>query len=274
MLKSRTIAWAACGVVALSVACGSGTDPKEEARTQEWEWLQQTKEELDSKRAQVAVLASATVPPAQEAEGEAAASAEPTPDEDGVAPVAPVDGAAQLATLEEEITALSEQFASRLVAFLNDDPIVAGQAPTERQLAAMRMKSDEDIVLAQEWIDKGGDYKRAIDIYTSALELDPDNESLKGALAAAQSNRYMSEERFAQAAEEMSREEVRALLGQPNLHNVREYTDRGVVAWFYPTTESGDAAGVWFEVNDETGESSAYQLKYDAISRDEPQQEG
>lgn len=261
MLKSRTIALGMCAVVALAVACGSGTDPEEQARNQEWQWLQQTKQELDAKRAQLAQLASQAAMAAQAEGGDEAAG------EEGAAETAPVDVAAQMSALEEEITALSEQFTSRLVAFLNDDPIVEGQPPTERQLAALRMKSDEDMVLAQEWIDKGGDYKRAIDIYQSALQLDPDNAGLQGALTQAEANRYMTEERFAQAEKGMSREEVRALLGQPNLHNIREYSDRGVVAWFYPTDENGDAAGVWFEVNDETGESSAYQLKYEAIQR-------
>lgn len=267
-IESRTIALAVCGIVALAVACGPGAAPEEEARTQEWEWLQQTKQELDAKRAQLAELTSRAALPVEAAAGDETAETEA-----GSEPAA-VDVGAQQSALEEEVTALAEQFTNRLVAFLNDDPIVAGQPPTERQLAALRMKSDEDMVLAQEWIDKGGDYKRAIDIYTSALQLDPDNEKLRAAMAAAEANRYMTEERFAQAETGMSREQVRAVLGQPNLHNIREYADRGVVAWFYPTTEGGDAAGVWFEVNDETGESSAYQLKFDAIQREAAEEQG
>lgn len=265
MRKSRTIALAACGIVALAVACGPGADPEEEARSQEWQWLQETKQELDSKRAQLVELTSRAATPAEPAVGDEVAAGE---GEQAAGEEAAVDVAAQRAALEEEITALSEQFTNRLVAFLNEDPIVEGQPPTERQRAALRMKSDEDMALAQEWIEKGGDYKRAMDIYHSALQLDPDNEELQAALAAAEANRYMTEERFAQAESGMSREQVRAVLGQPNLHNIREYSDRGVVAWFYPTTEAGDAAGVWFEVNDETGESSAYQLKFDAIQRE------
>jgi len=273
MLKSRMIVMAACAVMVLVAACGTGTDPEEEARSQEWQWLQQTKQELDAKRAQLAELAAqAPLPEEPATEGEPAD--EPATDEEDGEEAATVGAAARIAALEEEITALSEQFSSRLVDFLNDDPIVEGQPPSERQLAALRMKGDEDMALAQEWIDKGGDYKRAIDIYTTALQLDPENERLLAALAAAEANRYMSADRFAQAEEGMSREEVRALLGQPNLHNIRQYADRGVVAWFYPTSATGDAAGVWFEVNDETGESSAYQLRYDAIQHEEGGEEG
>jgi tetratricopeptide (TPR) repeat protein len=273
MLKSRMTTLAVCAMMALVAACGTGTDPEEEARNQEWQWLQQTKQELDAKRSQLAELAAQEAMPAEpESEGEP--GDEPATDAEGGEEASTPGAAAQRAALEEEVTALSEQFSSRLVDFLNDDPIVENQPPTERQLAALRMKSDEDMVLAQEWIDKGGDYKRAIDIYTTALQLDPENAQLQAARAAAEANRYMSADRFAQAEEGMSREEVRAVLGQANLHNIRQYADRGVVAWFYPTSATGDAAGVWFEVNDETGESSAYQLKYDAIQHQEGGEEG
>jgi tetratricopeptide (TPR) repeat protein len=273
MLKSRMTTLAVCAMMALVAACGTGTDPEEEARNQEWQWLQQTKQELDAKRSQLAELAAREAMPAEpESEGEP--GDEPATDAEGGEEASTPGAAAQRAALEEEVTALSEQFSSRLVDFLNDDPIVENQPPTERQLAALRMKSDEDMVLAQEWIDKGGDYKRAIDIYTTALQLDPENAQLQAARAAAEANRYMSADRFAQAEEGMSREEVRAVLGQANLHNIRQYADRGVVAWFYPTSATGDAAGVWFEVNDETGESSAYQLKYDAIQHQEGGEEG
>jgi hypothetical protein len=132
------------------------------------------------------------------------------------------------------------------------------------------MKSAEDLILAQEWIDKGGDYKRALEIYEMALALDPGNPELERARAAADAARLMSPERFALASRGMSQAEVRAVLGQPNPHNVREYPERGVVAWFYPTSERGDAAGVWFEVDEATGQATAYQVRYDAIQRQEP----
>jgi tetratricopeptide (TPR) repeat protein len=214
---------------------------------QEWTWLQQSKRALDGRRTELARL-----------QGEAAAA-------EGAPELAP-----QVAELDRAVTAQAEEFASRLVAFLNDDPMLEGVAPSERQLAAVRMKSAEDLILAQEWIDKGGDYKRALDIYDTALALDPDNGELEAARATAEAARLMTAERFALASRGMSEAQVRSVLGQPNLHNIREYPERGVVAWFYPISERGDAAGVWFEVDAETGASTAYQLKYDAIQRQEP----
>ncbi|MGH9464532.1 MAG: hypothetical protein ACRD0X_02730 [Thermoanaerobaculia bacterium] len=216
------------------------------ALSQEWAWLQQTQQTLDGQRAELAGLQA-----------------------QAAAPDAAPEVAREVAELDREVTAGAEEFTARLVAFLNGDPMVEGIAPSERQLAAVRMKSGEDLILAQEWIDKGGDYKRALDIYDTALALDPGNAELEAARAAAQAARWMTAERFALASQGMSQEAVRALLGQPNPNNIREYTDRGVVAWFYPTSQRGDAAGVWFEVDAETGAATAYQLEYDAIPRQE-----
>ncbi len=66
----------------------------------------------------------------------------------------------------------------------------------------------------------------------------------------------------------MTEAEVRAALGQPNLRNIREYPERNVVAWFYPTTEAGDAAAIWFRPN-KAGDKIVYQTKYEAIKKDE-----
>ena len=125
--------------------------------------------------------------------------------------------------------------------------MIEGEPPSERQLAALHLKSDEDMIAAQEWIDKGGDYRRAIDIYNTALRFDPDNEALKEALATAEELRFMSEERFEEAKKGMTEAEVRAVLGQVNLHNIKDFPERKVRAWFYPTAEGGAAAAVWFK---------------------------
>jgi tetratricopeptide (TPR) repeat protein len=166
--------------------------------------------------------------------------------------------------LENQIAAAADEFGSRLATFLNEDPMIEGELPTERQLAALHMKSDEDIALAQEWIDKGGDYKRAIDIYNNALRFDPDNEAVMEALARAEENRFMSEERFKKAKKGMTEAEVRMALGQVNLHNVRPFPDRKVIAWFYPTGDNGAAAAVWFR-EEKDGSNRVYRLNYEEV---------
>ena len=176
----------------------------------------------------------------------------------------PVPTAADVEALENEIAVAAEEFGGELVTFLNNDPMIEGEPPTERQLAALHMKSDEDISLAKEWIEKGGDYKRAIDIYNNALRFDPDNEEVKEALAEAEANRYMSEERFAAAKNKMTEAEVRAALGQVNLHNIKSFPDRKVLAWFYPTADNGAAAAVWFR-EEKDGTNRVYKTNYTEV---------
>ncbi len=252
------------GVLLALVATGCGTSGSSEqelANQAEWEWLQETQLELGAKRQelvdlQAAVALAATEEVAEEAEGEEAEGEVGEPAE---------DPAALLAELDEEVADLTEEYTGRLVGLLNSDPMIEGEAPTERQLALLAMKSDEDIVLAQEWIDKGGDYKRAIEIYNTALMFDPDNAKLQAALEDAKANRYMSAERFSQVKKGMTETDVRLLIGQANLHNVRKYDDKGVIAWFYPTSETGEAAAVWFRPDKKTEVMTVYQVKLEAV---------
>jgi hypothetical protein len=244
-----------------TVACGGGSSGGSAEADAEWAWLTEAKQTLDSKRQELSDLRRQ----ATEAEiaGEEAAESGAEEVEGEVISEA-IDCEAEIAALEEEIAADTDAFTQRLVVFLNADPMIEGEPPTERQTAALRLKSSEDIILAQEWIDKGGDYKRAIDIYTTALGFDPDNEELRSALEAAELNRWMSEERFAAVEKGMGEAEVRSLLGQANLHNVRRYDDKDVVAWFYPTAEGGAAAAVWFRPDD-SGALRVYQIKFQAV---------
>lgn len=212
-------------------SCGRAGGPRQtEARSpavdSEWDWLQQTKRSLDERRAKL---------------GSAGAE---TP-------------------FAKETAALARELNRRLVDFINADPPVQGEPLRERQQAAIRMKSDEDIVLARQFIERGGDYQRAIAIYKEALVVDPRNPRLREELARAQAQRYMTRQTFAQVQEGMDQEEVRRLLGQPNLHNVRAYPDRGVVGWFYPRDASGLAAAVWFHLED--GRYTVYLHDFDAL---------
>jgi hypothetical protein len=252
------------GLVALVlVSCGpSGPSEMELAQEAEWSWLQEEKQSLDEQRQKLAELRQQVAEAPEEVEGEGAG------EEEGEGETEPPPTEVDVEAMENAVASKAEEFGSRLVTFLNNDPMIEGEPPTERQLAALHMKSDEDIALAQEWIDKGGDYKRAIDIYNNALRFDPDNEAVKQALAEAEANRYMSEERFGAAKKGMTEAEVRAVLGQVNLHNVKPFPDRKVVAWFYPTGDDGGAAAVWFR--EEKDDNKVYRLNYEEVkSREE-----
>ena len=129
---------------------------------------------------------------------------------------------------------------------------------------ALGMKSDEDIVLAQEYIDKGGEYGRAIEIYKQLLISDPDNEKVLAAKALAEEMRYMTEERLGEVKKGMTEDEVRELLGTPKGTNVREF-DNGVIGWFYPKEERYTAAAVFFR--DKEGVLKVYQTDFEAVKR-------
>jgi len=214
----------------LVTACGGPPEEDREARTQavaahaEWVWLRRARQELDAKRQELA-----------RAEAEVRQS--------GKDPAA--DPAVQ--ALAHDARARSDELRRRLLAFINDNPPVVGEKPSGRTLEAIRMKSDEDILVASEHMSQGGDYRAAIDIYEAALAVDPENPRLRQELEKAQALRYMTRERFDRVQEGMTADQVRALLGPPNVHDVRDYPARGVTAWFYARDAKGAAAAVWFE---------------------------
>jgi len=227
-----------CGLLLIAgIACGRAAEERQAAGRRpaadtEWTWLQQTKRTLDGQRAKLA------------------------------------DGGAGDANLAGQSAALAAELNRRLAEFINADPPVQGQPLNARQQAAIRMKSDEDILLGRQFIAQGGDYQRAIEIFKEALVVDPGNPRLREELAKAQARRYMTRQAFAQVKEGMDQEQVRGLLGQPNLHNVRDYPSRGVVGWFYPRDESGTAAAVWF--HNDGGRYTVYLADFDALQPHQP----
>jgi tetratricopeptide (TPR) repeat protein len=247
------------------LGCGGGSEKVDEAREAEWAWLVENKAKLDSLRQEVTELEESIKAAPTEEEGETEG------EEEGAVSVADLEQ--QLDGRQAEAETLADTLMQRLVGYLNAEPMIEGEPLTESQLAAIRMKSDEDMVLAREYIQKGGDYRRAIDIYQTALQLDPENDELMAALESAKEDRYVSEEKFAAVKNGMTQDEVRTALGPVNLHNIREYPDRNVEAWFYPTAERGYAAAVWFRENKKSGDQVVYQLKYDAVSPEQMAEE-
>ncbi len=254
-------------VVALAIACG-GSGPKVDPEVEaEWAALTEMKESVDGFRTELREL-NAKMMAASEEEAEGG-EAEESAEGEGTTDVmeSAEEMAARAEVLEKEIEETADKFNSRLIAFLNSpaNEIFEGEPLTERQAMAVSMKSSEDIELAAEYIEKGGDYRRAIDILQVTLQLDPENPEILAALEEARANRYMSEERFALAKKRMTEDEVRNVLGQVNLRNIRQFEERGVVAWFYATAKGGAAAAVWFQKDKKSDTLKAYQLKYDAV---------
>jgi len=237
--------WIAGLAVVLAFACAKapeGEAPKTDpaARQAEWSWLEGAKKELDRQREELASLKD---------QATAGAAVQP-----------------QIASVDAEVTRQSTELNRRLADFINADPPVVGEPMRPDQLAAIRMKSAEDIVIAREFIELGGDYRKAIDIYQSALTIDPENPEVKAALADAQAKRFMTPERFALVKKKMNEGQVVAAIGRPLARNVRDYPEKKVKAWFYPKNEAGEAAGVFL-----TDQGEVYSTDFDAVKRADQQ---
>lgn len=267
--------------LAAGLACQGGDSAADAEFEGRWTELQEMKGELDAERARLDELEQRA---AAEAEAEAEADAEETPAEEEGAegeagataeetPAAGADVAAELTEAERSVQEQADAFNQKLVAFINDNQIPEGAEPTPMQQGALDMYVDESIGIAREHIEEGGDYRQAIQIYQQTLNLDPDNEKLKSALAEAEANRYMTEERFAQVEEGMTQGEVRDTLGQVNLRNIRDYEEGERIAWFYVREQKGYAAGVFFERNDD-GSYTVYSTDFDAVTPDQGQDQG
>lgn len=245
--KLGSVALLCCSLLGVAgmTACGgsageqdAGGEVREAAASSEWMWLQKSRRELDGKRQELARARQRAARPG---------AADPA-----------------VLALAQDVRTRTEEYRRRLLQFINDNPPPAGEPASGLTLEAIRLKSDEDILVAREHIDEGGDYRTAIDIYEAALAVDPENERLEQELAKAQARRYMTRQRFEQAQEGMTADQVRALLGPPNVNDIRDYPARGVTGWFYARDAQGGAAAVWFE-KQRDGRLEVYELDFDAL---------
>jgi hypothetical protein len=179
---------------------------------------------------------------------------------------AATDPAPRVAAREAEVARLSAVFGERLVAFVAAlDARLGAAAPPAERAAALRLKSDEDVEVAEEWIERGGDYRRAIEILETQRRHDPGYPRLEQALARAHAERYVTAERFARVAKGMGQAEVRAVLGPVNLRLMRAYPEQGVEVWLYPK-RGGGAAGVFFRREGEGLPPVVYATSFEAHS--------
>ncbi len=239
-VRGAILALAAGAAALLSIACSPPSprpDPSNRVADVDWSRLEEARSGLVEKRKQLA--------------GQVAR-----------APSAPAT-----AELRRDVERRSDELSRRLVAFLNQDPPREQEPLAPRQAQAIRWKSELDIYVARGYVEQAGDYRRALDILEAALALDPGYVELSAELAAVRAARFVTAERFARIKDGMSPDQVRAILGAPNPHNVREYLEqspgRGVTGWFYPKDDLGRAAGVWF--TKDRGELIVYRADFSAV---------
>jgi len=236
----------------LVLACGpSEEEVKTNARAEEWSAIESDRAALNELRSQLAAARDDTA--------DAAAAAPPVAGEAEDAPSAEAQQERQIQARVDEST---DRFLERLVTFINEYAGFQGEEPPPEVASAIRMKSAEDQILAREYIERGGDYAKAIDILQSAKVVDPENEELAAALAEAERLRYMDEERFSRVKKGMTEQEVRRELGQVKHQNIRKYEDGKVIAWFYPR-QAGAAAAVFYRPRD--GQFKVDSVNFDAV---------
>ena len=256
----------ACVLALLSGACG-GEDKVAAGLDAELVVLQEQGSALDAKRAELADL-KAQIAAAMSAE---AGEEEPAGEEgeEGEPAVSVEDLTAQAEALRNEINGASDDMMGALVMFVNSANLLEGEPVPPPVQTAIEMKSAEDMIIAEEYIWEGGEYRRAIEILNTTLMLDPNNADVQAALDKATREQYMTEDRFAAVSKDMTQDEVRLAIGTVSRHNLREYEDKNVIAWFYRREDKG-AAGVWFEEKD--GVLKVYKSDFNAIEA--PEEEG
>ena len=253
-MRGRTfLALASLVLLALFAGCsGDGQDEAAEQASALWNEIQQQKDKLDAERTELGeleqqLIAAESAGDEEAAEGE---DAEPTEDGEAAEPAEPAmtpdEIQAKIDELRSTITADTDALYGKVVETINNSGLVEGAELTPEQRQAFDMKAEIDIIYAQEYIDRGGDYQRAIDIYGQALRSDPTNEKLLAARAEAERLQHMDEERFALVKKGMTQAEVRQVLGTVKNTNVREFTEQSRIGWFY-RKEDGGAAGVYFK---------------------------
>ena len=223
-------------LLAGAVACRDATQRRaQEARAREWTALQLDQRQLDADRAALAQMRGRLASAPIAADG---------------TPVRATD-AAQLAALaerEQQLATRASSLGERLVQYLGGlDRRGGADDPEWKQ--AVRLKSDEDVAVAQEWIDRGGDYRRAIEILETQRALDPGYPRLEQALARARDMRFVTPQRFARVQAGMTPVDVRAALGPVNLREVLRRPAEQLEAWYYPKRGGGKAA-VYFRYDE------------------------
>ena len=265
-----------CVLAVVAFGCGGGEESGAGGREGEFQVVRDQQASLDAKRLEVADLkaqiAAAGAMESEVAEAEEGAPEEGTGEEGEEAMAASGDDLeAQLDQAQNDLEDQSEAFMAALIGFLNTADMVQGEAPTGVNLEAIRLKSSEDLIIAEEYVRKGGDYRRALEIIDTSLILDPAGPELVAAREKYDADQYMTEERLAVVTKGMTEVEVRDLLGTANPHNVREFEEDNVTAWYYRRADKG-AAGVFFQEKD--GAMLVYKIDVDAVKVEEEAEEG
>ena len=108
--------------------------------------------------------------------------------------------------------------------------------------------ASEKVRLGNEYADLLSRYDRAIELYNSALAIDPGNVEATQRLAQIKSQRYVELGSFSAVKKGMKQDDVRRILGLPREDWIKQIVQKGKVysVWIYPK-EDGGASAVYFD---------------------------
>jgi len=113
---------------------------------------------------------------------------------------------------------------------------------------AAQLFAREKIRIGDGYMDILSRYDRAINMYRSALYIDPNNAEAKTKLELAEARRHVSPDSFLKITAGMRETDVQAILGDPREDWIRQKIEGSRVfsVWIYPRRDGG-AAAVYFE---------------------------
>jgi hypothetical protein len=171
---------------------------------------------------------------------------------------------ATIETLSAETEAAFETVQGMVADLLN---VGINEYPESPETAdALVIYADEAIFVADDMVEQAGDYKKAIDHlgnaegYFQAAGLSS-YHPLVAKIAELDDWRFVTQERFDQVKNGMTKEEVAALVGQVYYRNVQESPDKGVETWLYKKREGG-AAAFYFKIKTQ----KVYDKNWEAVS--------
>ena len=129
----------------------------------------------------------------------------------------------------------------------------------------LNLYSDEAIMIAGETVAQSGDYKKAINQLDAAVSYYesiglPPYQPLVDELAALDSMRFVTQERFDEVKKNMTKDEVKEIVGVPYYQNIQIDEKRGVETWLFRKREGG-AAAVYFRMKTD----KAYDKNWEAV---------
>ena len=171
----------------------------------------------------------------------------------------PVQIETMTASKDEQYDAVQATLADFLNVALNDFPEHPGT------VQGLNVYADEAILIAKDTVVKSGDYKKAIGQLDAALSyydsLDlPPYQALLDEIAAFDTMRFITKERFDLVKKNMTMDEVKESAGYPYYQNIQIDEKRGVETWLYRKREGG-AAAVYFKMKT----NKVYNKNFEAV---------